>query len=394
MKKINILVLVLCMNIYGEDLSELLSILDQSKKVQSLKQNLDAQMVQNQLFSSYDAPNLNMSASHTKEQADDGLEYSLGMSQTLYQPFSSDKQRGVEFLNGSLQEQSLYELKQLSFDLISSYHSACISKEISQSAQEIYNEQDARFAKLELSFAYGEISRKDLLFNKLDLAKLKQSVSVYKRDYLSQLSFLQELIGDVDLLSLSCDDLYEIKKDITIKESSNHSIIKQLSYEEKASESFYELYDSNIQSLEYSLSYDKELSAKRYTFGVSIPLSFLGSQNELQKKEYLYQKSSIANQKAHIELVIDSQIKTIKNKLDTLFHEYTLLNEEILPISYELKQLTKAALDEGEISVMEYLDATRSYTQNILEMLEMKREYYNELFEFSKKADLDLGEIR
>jgi hypothetical protein len=37
---------------------------------------------------------------------------------------------------------------------------------------------------------------------------------------------------------------------------------------------------------------------------------------------------------------------------------------------------------------MEYLDATRSYSESMLEMLKVKRDYYYELFELYKKADL------
>ncbi|MEA2091618.1 MAG: TolC family protein, partial [Campylobacterota bacterium] len=64
----------------------------------------------------------------------------------------------------------------------------------------------------------------------------------------------------------------------------------------------------------------------------------------------------------------------------------------ILPLSLELKELSESALYEGEGTIMEYLDASRSYSENLLEMLEIKKNYYYELFELYKKADLDLGE--
>jgi len=60
-------------------------------------------------------------------------------------------------------------------------------------------------------------------------------------------------------------------------------------------------------------------------------------------------------------------------------------------MSLELKGLSKSALAEGEGTIMEYLDATRSYSENLLEMLQIKKDYYYELFELYKKADLDLG---
>jgi len=57
-----------------------------------------------------------------------------------------------------------------------------------------------------------------------------------------------------------------------------------------------------------------------------------------------------------------------------------------------LLELSASALREGEGSAMEYLDASRSYSEKVLEVLEIKKNYYNELFELYKVADLESGE--
>jgi len=40
---------------------------------------------------------------------------------------------------------------------------------------------------------------------------------------------------------------------------------------------------------------------------------------------------------------------------------------------------------------MESIDAARSYKENLLDMLEVKKSYYYEFFELHKIADLELG---
>ena len=57
-------------------------------------------------------------------------------------------------------------------------------------------------------------------------------------------------------------------------------------------------------------------------------------------------------------------------------------------MSLELKDLAKKSLHEGHSSVLEFLDATRSYSNTTIELQEIKKDYYNELFELYKKADM------
>jgi outer membrane protein TolC len=50
--------------------------------------------------------------------------------------------------------------------------------------------------------------------------------------------------------------------------------------------------------------------------------------------------------------------------------------------------LAKESLREGHSSVLEYLDATRSYSKTLLELQEINKNYYNELIELYKRADM------
>ncbi|QFR50018.1 TolC family protein [Sulfurimonas lithotrophica] len=393
MKSKLFLVFFFSIGLYAQNLSQILDALQNSKKTLSIKQQTYSNIAQSEQFITQDAPELGVNLTQADESTDSGMEYSLGISQNLSHPFSSlNKEKAVDSYTKALNQESKHKLHILRLDIASKYHLACISKEITQGAELLLKEQNGRFNQLESAYNLGEISKKDLLFNKLDLAKLQQTLIYYKRMYLSELSEINELIDNLDVGELSCNDLVQISRDIKLKNIDEHAQIKSITYKQNSAKSFYDVYNSSLKALTYELSYEKELEATRYSFGISFPLSFLSSQNQKQKAEFLHKNSALSAQKESLSSILEKTSNSLKTKVQTLYDEYILLNKEILPMSLELKNLSKTALYEGEGSIMEYLDSTRSYTENMLQMLQSKKNYYYELFELYKKADIDLGE--
>jgi len=388
------LVFFFTINLYAQDLSEILELFQNSKKILSIKEKTNSQIAQQELKQTQEAPELGINVAQRDEENNSGVEYSIDISQNIQEPFSaSNKNNAVKYYTKALNQKNNYQISSLRLELASKYHFACISKQIKDKSKNLYDEQSARYKQLKLSYDLGDISKKALLFNKLDLAKLKQKVSYYKRDYLSQFSSLQEYIDNQNIENLSCDDLFKISNDIKLNKTKEHSKLQEITYMQNSAKSFYKMYDSSFSSIGYGFSYEKELDAKRFIFGLSIPLDALSSQNEKKRAEYFYENTSLKAQKDSLKSEIENKIKFQQLQIDALYDEYILLNEEILPMSLELKHLSKSALDEGGGSIMEYLDSTRSYSENVLEMLEIKKRYYNELFELYKKADIELGEI-
>jgi len=386
------LVFFIALNAYAQNLSEILEAVQKSKKTLSITQKTYSDIAQNELFNTQEAPELGLNLSHADESTQDGLEYAVGISQNLTHPFAtSSKTDATEAMKKAIKQNTKHELHVLSLEVTSRYHSACISKEMSQGADILFKEQSSRFNQLQRAYDLGEISKKSLLFNKLDLAKLQQKVASHKRGYLAEMSFLQEAVDNMKIEELSCDDLVQINRTIKLNAIEEHGEIKEITYEQNSAKSFYEVYDSTFKSLGYELMYEKELDKTRYTFGLSIPLGATTSQTQMQQAEYLHKNSALVAQKEALTSEIINASKSLQLKVETLYDEYRLLNEEILPMSLELKGLSKSALAEGEGTIMEYLDATRSYSENLLEMLQIKKDYYYELFELYKKADLDLG---
>jgi len=389
------LLLVLCITLSAnaQGLSEILKALDASQKVKSLQEKAYSDIASNEIQSSYDAPELGLSVARAKDSMQSGTEYGITLSQSITQPFASyTKEKTSEFLNNSIRQELKHTLHLLTLQTSLLYHNACVSQEVKEKATMLFNDQNKRFEQLQKAYDLGEISRNNLLFNKLDLVKLKQKISAYEREYLVELSKLQESVDNILVEDLYCSDLLEIKREVKLSSIENHNEIKNISFLKDSSKTTYTLYDSMFQSIGYELGYDKELDADIFTFGISIPLDSLTAKNEKQKAKYLYQTSFLETKKDVMVKEIQSKSKSLQLKLETLYDEYVLLSTEILPLSDELLKLSASALREGESTAMEYLDASRSYSENILEVLEIKKNYYNELFELYKVADIELGE--
>jgi outer membrane protein TolC len=381
------------MNVNAQNLAEILKSLKVSNKAKSILEKTKSQIAQNELYATNEAPTLGATLSQAKDNVEQGSEYSVGLSQRLTHPFAvSQKERGVEQLSKALEQETTHELHLLTLDVASKYHNACVSKEMRDKAIFLYEEQSKRVAQIQKAYELGEISKKDLLFNKLDLAKLHQNVNNYKRTYLSELAGLQERVDNLAIKDIGCSDLLTPIRHVKLKPINEHDELKSIEYKMNSSKAFYGVNDSFVSSLGYEFLYEKELNTQRYTAGLTVPLDVLSSKKEKLRAEQLYMNSSLAFEKASLESEIQSSSNALVSKLEALYDELSLLRNEIVPLNEELASLSKKAFDEGEGNIMEYLDATRSYSFNLLGMLEVKKTYYNELFELYKKADLDFGE--
>ena len=396
MKILLILSIFITLNVNATNLSQILNSLDSSKKSKSIVEKSKSDIAQNELSGAYAPPSFEASLSHADAMPTgekDGLEYALGISQEISNPFDRDtKNLSIQEYNKAIKQETKHELHILELNIISGYYNTCISKEMQEKSALLFKEQSDRFSQIQRAYELGEISRKDLLFNKLDLRKLQQNVSQYKRVYVSELSQLQGLSDSLVITEIDCNDLVKPKREVQIRAIEEHGELKVIEYKKNASKALYNLHSSAISSLEYGLGYEKELDMRRYTVGISIPLGDLSSQKEMLKAEQYSLSSSYSFEKDAMQSEIQSYSKTAQSKLATLYDEFTLLENEILPLNEDLVRLSKSALLEGEGDIMEYLDASRSYSLNVIEMLEIKKTYYQELFELYKKADMEYGE--
>ena len=389
------LFLVLFISVYASayNLQEITDSLKSNSKTKSVNLKRDADIAQNSLLNSYDAPVLGASLSHAEELDDNGLEYSIGISQDISTPFSfSSKNKATQQSAKAITQEAKHALHLIELDVSSKYYAACTSREMQNRSVQLFKEQGLRYKQLERAYELGEISKKDLLFNKLDLTNLRQSINRYQLVYLEDFSTLQESVDNLTIDEISCNDILAPNENVELKDIHEHGELKTLEYKKSASKALYKTYDSLIQSVGYELLYEEELYTKRYTVGLSIPLGGMSSKQEILRVGELSMSSSYESEKEAMKNKILSSSKKLKSKLELIYNELSILQNEILPLNKELLRLSKSALKEGEGTVMEYIDASRSYSENMLGMLELKKTYYYELFELYKIADMEYGE--
>ena len=393
MKFVLLCTLVLSMNVNAYNLQEILETLKTNNKTKSIEAKRDAEVAQNALVSTYKAPVLGVSLSHAEDPIQEGTEYSIGISQDIENPFSLNaKELANMKLSQAAKQEAKHKIHLIELDIASRYYASCSAKELQTESQNLFIEQSKRVNQLQNAYNLGEISKREYLFNKLDLAKLHKSANVYKRLSLEEFNSLQTSVGAFVIDKISCSDLLQPKREIVLRDISEHGELKRLAYQKDASKSLYEVYDSSFEAIGYELMYEKELETKRYTVGLSIPLGGISSEREMLREQELSMSSSYEFEKYALENEIKNGSKKLLSKLEVLFDELELLKNEILPLNTELLKLAKSAQREGEGTIMEYLDASRSYSENVLDMLEIKKTYYYELFELYKIADMEYGE--
>jgi len=390
-----LLAISIAWSLQAYDLKEIINSLHTSKKAKEINEKSFADIASIALEQAYEAPELGVGLTEVKldDRSDNGLEYSVGISQSIAQPFASQsKRRAIVAMTNSIKQEAKHEFHIFVLHTASLYHDVCIAKELQEQANVLYQDQEKMFQQLEHSYKLGEISKKSLLLNKLELKKLEQKTSTYKRAYEIDLHSLEAEVDSLEIKEVNCDDVFEIKRDIELTPLEEHGEVKKIEFEKDASASYLSVYDSMFQGIAYELSYERELDAKRYGFGLSIPLSSLSESNEIAKKEYLHKNAALNFEKDTLMQGVKSRSASLQVKIQTLYDEYMLVENEILPLNRELLRLSKLGYLEGEGSAMEFLYASRSYSEYIIEILQIKKDYYNQLFELYKIADLELGE--
>ena len=128
MKQFLFLSLLVSFNLDADNLNSILESLHESHMVKTLEYQRDSQLAKNSLVSDYEAPQLGLSVAHAKDSFEDGVEYSLGISQELINPFSpSQKSNAQNNLDLAIKQETKHEVHLLELEIVSKYYAACIS---------------------------------------------------------------------------------------------------------------------------------------------------------------------------------------------------------------------------------------------------------------------------
>lgn len=393
MKYIFLSVFLAFTNLSAQTLKEILELQKQDNKTKSIEAMRDAKIAQSRLYSSYEAPRLAASVADAKELTQEGLEYTVAFSQNIDNPFDiQEKSRVSENFSKSAALEGLHLLHVRELDIAAKYYSACSAKALHREALRVLDEHKKSLQRVSEAHKLGEISKKSLLFHKLELAKSHQNAREYARLYREAFGTLQESVASQTLKDVACSDTLEPKRDLVLKSLNAHAELQRLEYEQNAASAQERLYDSAVQNIGYELMYEDELATQRYRFGINIPITALGSQNRALHESALKRRLSLGYAKEALREELRSAIEKQKERVEALYEEYELVRDEVVPLSKELLELAEYAYQEGEGTTLEYLEASRSFAKSTLELLEVKKLYYEELFELYKLTDTHFGE--
>lgn len=394
MKTLFLLLALLAFDAVAQTLQEILELQKNDNKTKSTLAYTEAMHSQNALLESYDAPWLSGGVAYSKEGEKKGGEFTLTFSQELTNPFDSSKKASLQkSLKNSLELEQMYNLSQRELSIAQKYYSACVSKLTLKQSQQLQKKQLQKIKELEYAYSLGEISKKELLFSKLDLAKLSKETHNYNRVYTEEFALLEQSLSGMALSSLSCSDLVPPKRHQSQNNKRHHRALESLEYKQQATLQSYELYDSFLPKMQYQILYEQELSMERITLGLSIPLTQLTHRQELLKAEQLKKNMALGYEREALKSELEQSLQKKEKLLRLLYDEYQTQKDEILPLSHELLELADYAYKEGEGSLMEYLDAWRSYEESSIELLKIQKSYYEALFAFYKISDSNYGAI-
>lgn len=308
------------------------------------------------------------------------FEYEIGFSKELKLGNVQELEEKSSLLNSEATKiEGEKRLIELDNQIKNIYNQYCLEREYLSSFSLNYNEFDELYQKKNKSYQLGEISRLELLKIELKKDELSSRIDNFSKIVEDKKRVLLSL-GNFNVEdSLSCLDMTPI--DGVIEDIEEFSLTNS-SYEKRVESSQVELnrYSKNIDSIEISTSYTKEIDRDLYSVGVSIPLNMSSKKYEYKKASIMHKISAVEHQK---ELFIEQsrlKIEELKLELKRIYNYINRLEQNIQKYNNSLLPLERKSYNYGESSIVEYILAKQNIINYKEQLLDKKREYYNLLF--------------
>lgn len=313
---------------------------------------------------------------HTKE-------YAIGVSKQIFINDSEALDNDIAHLQMKADTLDA-EKKILNFDngLKELYHKSCIQQENNDAVKKLYDEFETLYAKKEKAYTYGEISKVELFYLKIEKEKLltqlkeTEAMSTLSRETLYQLSGIPTAKDTV----LACTDMYPI--------------VGSLSFEDTLFALSSEAYKNRIQStqklitrnknvldaVDVSLEYTHEVGIEKYIVGVSIPLHLNDKQSEQKRLEALHQSNALEAKYRQNILERHTQLHGLQTELSYQSNVVNRMKKTIHEYQQTLLPLLQKSYAYGESSVTEYILSKQQYYALLQSFYTAQISYYHALF--------------
>jgi hypothetical protein len=359
----------------------------------SIKQNMLAQTQKNLANTALKPLVLYTQSSIATPQDDKtGLEYTFGISKNIQLVNIQDQEQFIARLNNQANNlEAEGEIINFNNKLKNLYHQHCIDIQRYESFKQSYNDLEKLYKKKKKSYSYEEISKMELvqikseknyIYAKLQEMKMMKVINKNKLLEFSKIDYSKEN-------TLSCEDIYPI--DATLELNNIFSLSKEAHQKRLYStQKQIKRYSYDLESIDISVEYSKEIDTKKYTINASLPLIYSSKKSEYEKAAAMYKHSALKYNYKYNMLKKNIIFKELKSKLEidalmikTLLINYNNYKESVLPLIYKSYTL-------GETSVIEYLLNRKKVYELSQEINIKKKAYYNTLFKLyalSQKKD-------
>lgn len=268
------------------------------------------------------------------------------------------------------------------------YHQYCLDRKYVENSEESYETFLMLYRKKERAFKHDEIAKTELLQIEFEKNRLNTTLENSKRKEKSSKQQVLSLTTFDGSEGLSCQDIYPIVEEVVL--GTEVFRLSQQAYEKrlKSTQTGLGRYNKNIESIEVSMGYTKELETDIYTLGVSVPLNFSSKKSEHERAALMHESSALTLQNEQQLTDKKYQIEVLKSRLYGDFKSIKAQEKDISYYLNEILPLMKKSYDYAESSVLEYLLSQHKLHTLQQELLEKQKAYYSTLFQLYSISEI------
>ncbi len=275
-----------------------------------------------------------------------------------------------------------YQIKDLFFTILLQQHFDELAKKNLDSIKKIYQ-------LIEKRASLGEVKELEAIKLRVEILKAQNEWERIKTELKLAKNNLNKFLGNTLPPDFSIQGDLEFKK-FVIDEKSLIDKVTTLHPLLKKKEKEVELSESNIHYIKWQRIPDPKLKAfieneidgKNKGLGISLEIPLWNFKSkEIAEAESLFLKERQQLNALKIELA--TEVKSQFKKLKLIEQKIELFYSELLAQAAESLKIAEISYEQGEISLIDYLDSQRTYNEVI-------KDYYQALYEWnSNKASLE-----
>lgn len=284
-----------------------------------------------------------------------------------------------------------YEISGIILHLRQTYYKILYLKEKERLLTDLISVFENVKSKTEERVKAGDVSESELMKISSEKKNIKRSLKTLKIDLRAEKRTLGMLLNlEVNDLQLKGENVYKpLMPDLKIAPEfailQRYDIIGQGMLVEAAAASLSFARAESLPSFDIEAGYRRRTGGfEGFVFGVTIPLPiFDRNQGGIERAKRLLEHEKITFEFMKKNAIYE--VATFQEKIDSLKEIISGISQQ-LDTARQLTKIARIAYEEGEISLLQLLDAVRSEKALSMEYIATSYEYWATIFELKKAA--------